>query len=73
MFTMTKTDSELNRSHLFTIRLWPELLDDGQVEWRGKVQHILSGEARYFRDWSTLITYMQEMLPAGDAPEMNTD
>jgi hypothetical protein len=50
-------------SHLFTLRVWLEDLGGGQSEWRGKVQHVLSGEARYFRDWDTLITYLQDMLP----------
>ncbi len=59
-------DQTQHRTHLFTLRMWAEVLGDGQIEWRGKVQHILSGEARYFRDWSTLIAYMQEMLPTGD-------
>ena len=52
-----------HRTHLFTMRMWAEVLGDGQIEWRGKVQHVLSGEARYFRAWDTLITYLQDMLP----------
>ena len=52
-----------HRTHLFTIRMWAEVLGDGQIEWRGKVQHVLSGEARYFRAWDTLITCLQDMLP----------
>lgn len=48
-------------SQLFTVRLWREDLGD-RGEWRGKVQHVLSGEARYFRDWATLIAALQEML-----------
>ena len=59
---MTKGQT-YHHTHLFTLRLWPEALGDRQIEWRGKVQHILSGEARYFRDWDTLITYLQDMLP----------
>lgn len=42
-------------SHLFTVRLWSHDLGDGRTEWRGKVQHVLSGEARYFREWAELI------------------
>jgi hypothetical protein len=41
-------------SHLFTVRLWLEELGDGQSEWRGQVQHVLSGETRYFREWASL-------------------
>jgi hypothetical protein len=51
------------RSHLFTVRVWLEELGDGQVEWRGQVQHVMSGQTRYFRDWSTLLAFLQGMLP----------
>lgn len=49
-------------SHLFTIRLWPEALGGGGAEWRGKVQHVTSGEVRYFRDWETLVAFLEAML-----------
>ena len=45
-------------SHLFTVRLWPEALGPGSVEWRGKVTHVFSGEARYFRAWQTLLGFL---------------
>jgi hypothetical protein len=45
-------------SHLFTVRLWAERLGSGQHEMRYKVQHVLSGETRYFRDWSALLGYL---------------
>ncbi len=45
-------------SQLFTVRLWVEELGNGQTEWRGQVQHVLSGEKRYFRDWSTLMAFL---------------
>ncbi len=51
-------------SHLFTVRLWQEELGNGQTELRGKVQHVSSGEVRYFRDWLTLITFLQALLSA---------
>lgn len=41
-------------SHLFTIRLWRQDLANGQVEWRGKVQHVLCGQAVYFSNWESL-------------------
>jgi hypothetical protein len=57
------------RSHLFTVRLWPEPLGDGRTEWRGKVQHVTSGEARYFRDWPALLAFMESMLQRLDETE----
>lgn len=52
-------------SHLFTVRLWPETIDDDLVEWRGKVDHVATGEGYYFRDWSRLIVCFEKMLRPG--------
>jgi hypothetical protein len=57
------------RSHLFTVRLWREPLGDGRFEWRGRVQHVLSGRRRSFRDWPPLERYLEEMLQELDAEE----
>ena len=54
---------EPNRSHLFTLRLWPEALGDGQFEWRGQVRHLASGETHYFREWPVLVAFLQDALP----------
>jgi len=51
-------------SQLFTLRLWPEELGNGQVEWRGSVQHVPSGQQRYFREWPALVAAVQEILAA---------
>jgi hypothetical protein len=40
---------------LFTVRAWVESGDGGQAAWRFKVQHVLSGEARYFHDCQALV------------------
>ena len=56
-------------SHLFTVRVWREELGAGRVEWRGKVQHALRGEARYFREWAELIAFVQQQV--GDAEQAN--
>jgi hypothetical protein len=62
-------DQSLHRSHLFTIRLWTEPLGEGQVERRGRVQYVLSGERRFFHDWSTLVEYLEAKLAELDAEE----
>jgi hypothetical protein len=49
------------RSHLFTVRLWREEMGGGANEVRMQVRHVLSGEMRYFRDWSALVDYLQEV------------
>ena len=57
------------RSHLFTVRVWAEELGAGQTEWRGRVQHVTSGEVHYFRDWITLIALLTAMLPEVDTKQ----
>jgi hypothetical protein len=57
-----------HHSHLFTVRIWPEAVG-GELEWRGKVQHVTSGETRYFRDWSTLVAFLEELLAASEDAE----
>jgi hypothetical protein len=57
-------DAETGRrtpSDLFTVRVWAEQVDDA-VEWRGKVQHLPSGEAHYFREWAVLVGFMVDVL-----------
>ena len=55
-------ETEYRRTHLFMVRVWLEALGDGKTEWRGQVKHVTSGEVQYFREWSNLITTLQEML-----------
>ena len=56
----------VSHSQLFMVRVWCEDLGEGRTEWRGKVQHVTRGEARYFRDWAMLIAALQEMLKTGE-------
>jgi hypothetical protein len=56
-------NEEHHNAQLFTLRLWPEAMADGQVEWRGQVRHLPSGETRYFREWPVLVAFVQAALP----------
>jgi hypothetical protein len=47
---------------LFTLRLWQEVLDGEQCEWRGEVKNISTGELRYFRDWHALVHLLPKLL-----------
>jgi hypothetical protein len=49
------------RSTLFTVRVWMEPMQ-GDAEWRGKVHHLHSGEARYFRDWRMLVEFIEAIV-----------
>ena len=61
-----------HRSHLFTVRIWPEAVGE-EIEWRGKVQHVTSGETCYFRDWPTLVAFLGELLAASVAAEGSSE
>ena len=56
------TDQSTPSSHLFMLRLWAEDLGEGQTDLRGSVQHVSSGEVRYFRDWPTLEAFLEGLL-----------
>ena len=64
-------DQPYHPSHLFIVRVWPEEVNAGQVEWHGEVRHVLSGKARYFRDSPTLIEHPVAMLPADVAGQVD--
>jgi hypothetical protein len=59
------------RSHLFIVRVWHEELDPTEQEWRGKVQHVQSGEAHYFRGWQQLIDHLAAPL-SSSSPKITT-
>ena len=60
------TDVSRPSSHLFVLRLWSETMGDNGVEWRGKIQHVTSGDVRYLRDWSKLLSMLLELLSEAD-------
>ena len=66
---MMASDQQHYLSQLFTIRLWEEALGDDHQEYRGKVQHVVSGEARHFRNWTTLEAFLLEKLKTPDLLE----
>ena len=52
-----------DNSYIFMLRLWTEELGGEDIEWRGQMQHVISREAYYFRDWETLLALLQKILP----------
>lgn len=43
---------------LFTLRIWHEIMATEPGTVRIQVKHVLSGETRYFQDWTQLTTYL---------------
>ena len=42
------------------VRVWPEEVAAGRIEWRGKVQSITNGQALYFRDWDAMMVFIRD-------------
>lgn len=59
--------SEADRkTHLFSLRVWAEPVENNKQEWRGKLQALPQGEAHYFRGWADLLQRLKTVLDAGD-------
>lgn len=56
-----------SHSHLFTVRVWKEEIGAEQSEWRGKVQQVIGGDVRYFRDWASLAPLLLAMLSEAES------
>ena len=64
------TEPNKRQSHLFTLRLWTEDMEDEEVEWRGRLHHVATDEVRYFRDWPSLIPMLLNMLRDAEKDEL---
>jgi hypothetical protein len=53
---------KMSRSHLFMLRVWQEATGPAETEWRGRLQHVPSGQVCYFRDWAGLVSDMLSIL-----------
>lgn len=60
-------------SHLFTVRLWTASRADGETAWHGQVTHVLSGETRYFQEWSVLVDFLSTMQMGAPLMRPKTD
>ncbi|HSG43286.1 MAG TPA: hypothetical protein VLA72_09035 [Anaerolineales bacterium] len=51
----------------FTLRIWVTNQEDANLEWRGRIQHVQSGEVQYCQNWDAFIAYVEEVLhnPSG--------
>ena len=61
-----KNHSKHTPTHLFTIRVWAEKLEDGIHEWRGKIQNVSQNEGHYFRGWPALVDLLQTLVSEDD-------
>ncbi len=49
-----------NDGNSFVLRLWLEPAGEDSPEWRWQVQHVQSGEQRYFRSLTAILDFVAE-------------
>ena len=59
-------------SHFFTLRLWPEEMGAEEPAWRGRLQHTVSGEVRYFQGWEALVEALHKERSTNGSKECLT-
>ena len=50
------------QTQTFTLRIWVTNQEDAKIEWRGRIQHVQSGEVQYCQSWDAFITYVEEVI-----------
>lgn len=58
------SSGDMGHSQFFLVRLWSDRGGDGKVEWHGRLQHVLTGEAHSFSSCPELLEVLLAMLPA---------
>ncbi len=53
------------RMHVFIVRFWRETreIPGAKAEWRGVVEHVPSGERRYAKNLSEIMTFVAQYVP----------
>ncbi len=77
----THQNPQLKRTNLFLVRLWNEGTSDeeenstGEVEWHGRVQRVIDGEAYRFDNLQGLVDLLLKMLSEsrGESPDSQRD
>lgn len=65
--SQSETGDVGTQPQMFTLRIWVIKREGMNIKWRGRIQHIQSGEVQYCQDWDTFITYVEKVLcgPSG--------
>ena len=57
-----KETPQRRQPYLFTLRIWQEMIDENQTEWRGQLIDTYQGDKRAFRDLTSLIPLLLAMI-----------
>ena len=53
---------QTTHSHLLLLRMWADDTTETQGEWKARLQHVFTGEARTFRACPQLVDLLLELL-----------
>lgn len=63
---------EPNR-HVFILRIWrePREIKGAELEWRGVIEHVPTGERRYFNELNDVVDFLRPyLLQMGHKPDV---
>lgn len=52
----------LSESHFYTLRLWEVKGEETGSQWRARLQHVPSGEVKYFRNLEVMLDFLYAQL-----------
>ena len=61
-----------SRPKFLLLRVWEESDSDGSTEWCGRVQLVAGGKAHNFRNWSGLVSAVQDICSPTSDPQLST-
>src|SRR5207247_891843 len=67
----SSAQSRTRDSHLFLVRLWAEEDGNGNEEWCGKVQHVLTGKAGHFANLGDMAGLVESLMPEDGAEQVD--
>ena len=53
----------------FIVRMWAEPVNEDQCEWRGQVEHLQTGEKRYFQQLDKMMDFVSSHIGKATSPE----
>ena len=54
----------------FVVRMWAEPINEDHSEWRGQVEHLQSGEKRYFQQLDIVLEFVTSHIGAAVGPDV---
>ncbi|MGH7728455.1 MAG: hypothetical protein ACREM2_06670 [Vulcanimicrobiaceae bacterium] len=58
--------------HLFVVRMWQEAGDGSRTPWRGSVEHVGTGERRFFSSLVDLTEFLAGRVESKDVQRQRT-